>query len=109
MAVVTGGALPWRVQLGSPVLRQFFIALSENRPLRRFAESSPVGRKMSRRFVAGETVEDALTAARELNNKGISVSVDNLGEFVTNAEESRQSAQPYHNWPDESARRNLNA
>jgi proline dehydrogenase len=91
------------------VLRQFFIALSENRPLRHFAESSPMGRKMSRRFVAGETVEDALTAARELNSKGIAVSVDNLGEFVTNAEESRQSAQLYHDVLDEIARRKLNA
>jgi proline dehydrogenase len=91
------------------VLRQFFIALSENRPLRRFAENSPMGRKMSRRFVAGETVEDALTAARELNSKGISVSVDNLGEFVTNAEESRQSAQLYHDVLDQISQRKLNA
>ena len=64
---------------------------------------------MSRRFVAGETVEDALAAARELNAKGISVSVDNLGEFVTNAEESRQSAQLYHDVLDEIAKRKLNA
>jgi len=68
-----------------------------------------MGRKMSRRFVAGETVEDALTAARDLNAKGISVSVDNLGEFVTNAEESKQSAQLYHDVLDEIARRKLNA
>jgi proline dehydrogenase len=68
-----------------------------------------MGRKMSRRFVAGETVEDALAAARELNAKGISVSVDNLGEFVTNAEESRQSAQLYHDVLDEIAKRKLNA
>lgn len=68
-----------------------------------------MGRKMSRRFVAGETVEDALTAARDLNNKGIAVSVDNLGEFVTNAEESKQSAQLYHNVLDEIDRRKLNA
>ena len=68
-----------------------------------------MGRKMSRRFVAGETVEDALTAASELNSKGISVSVDNLGEFVTNAEESRESAQLYHNVVDEISKRKLNA
>jgi proline dehydrogenase len=68
-----------------------------------------MGRKMSRRFVAGETVEDALAAARELNNKGIAVSVDNLGEFVTNADESRESAQLYQNVLDEIARRKLNA
>lgn len=68
-----------------------------------------MGRKMSRRFVAGETVEDALAAARELNSKGISVSVDNLGEFVTNAEESRESAKLYHDVLDQISQRKLNA
>jgi proline dehydrogenase len=108
MAVVAGGVRFARPE-GALVLRQFFIALSENRPLRRFAENSPMGRKMSRRFVAGETVEDALAAAKELNSKGITVSVDNLGEFVTNAEESRESAKLYHSVLDEIAKRKLNA
>jgi proline dehydrogenase len=64
--------------------------------MRRFAEQSAVGTRMSRRFVAGNTVEDALAATRAVNALGMAVSVDNLGENVTNAEEARHSAQLYH-------------
>jgi len=91
------------------VFRQFFIALSKSRSLRKFAESSPIGQKMSRRFVAGLTVEDALVAAKAMNDLGISVSVDNLGEFVTNAEESKESAALYHRILDEITARKLDA
>ena len=42
------------------LLRSTFIALSHNRRLRRFAESSSVGVKLSSRFVAGMEIEDAL-------------------------------------------------
>ena len=48
---------------------------------------------MSRRFVAGTTVEELLTAAKQMNDLGIRVSVDNLGENVTNVEEALQSEQ----------------
>jgi proline dehydrogenase len=82
------------------VLRALFIHLSENRALRRFAEHSAMGTRMSRRFVAGNTVEDALTATRAMNALGMAVSVDNLGENVTNAEEARHSAALYHQMLD---------
>ena len=68
------------------MLRAFFIALSENRSLRHFSEQTRAGQKMSRRFVAGNSVEDALRATKEVNDLGMSVSVDNLGENVTNAQ-----------------------
>ncbi|HET6936274.1 MAG TPA: proline dehydrogenase family protein [Candidatus Angelobacter sp.] len=64
---------------------------------------------MSRRFVAGTTVEDALSATRAMNDAGLSVSVDNLGENVTNADEARHSAQLYHQLLDEMSERQLNA
>lgn len=91
------------------MLRPLFIALSKNRTLRTFAESSPTGSKMSKRFVAGTKPEDALHAAKAMNDLGISVSVDNLGEFVTNAEESRESATLYHKILDEIHARRLDA
>src|SRR5271155_596680 len=78
------------------MLRAFFIALSENKPLRHFSEKSSLGRKLSRRFVAGTTVEDCLQATSAMNQLGMSVSVDNLGENVTNADEARNSARLYH-------------
>jgi len=68
-----------------------------------------MGQKMSRRFVAGETVEDLMSATQQVNARGMSVSVDNLGENVTNAEEAKQSAQLYHQMLDLITQRGLNA
>lgn len=91
------------------MFRAFFIALSESRALRGVAERSAIGRKLSGRFVAGMTVEDALRATAETNQRGMSVSVDNLGENVTNLDEARESAHLYHQMLDEIHRRKLNA
>src|SRR6185437_10029863 len=92
-----------------PVLRAAFIALSENRSLRHLAESSSLGHRVSARFVAGTTVEDALRATQETNALGMSVSLDNLGENVTNAEEAQHSAQLYRELLDQIGQRGLDA
>ena len=89
--------------------RAFFIALSESKRLRSVAERSKIGRRVSGRFVAGMTVDDALAATEATNAKGMSVSVDNLGENVTNLEEARHSAQLYHEMLDQLHARKLNA
>ena len=91
------------------MLRALFISLSENRSLRGMAERSAIGQRLSSRFVAGTEVDDALRATQTVNQKGLSVSVDNLGENVTNAEEARASAQLYHQMLDEISSRQLNA
>lgn len=91
------------------MLRATFIALSESRSLRSFAERTALGQRLSRRFVAGLTVDDALRAARAMNELGLGVSVDNLGENVTNASEARHSAQLYHQMLDQMASQELNA
>ncbi len=91
------------------MLRALFISLSESRSLRTFAERSSIGQRLSSRFVAGTEVEDALRAARAVNQAGMSVSIDNLGENVTNAEEARSSAQLYHQLLDQIAIRKLDA
>ncbi len=64
---------------------------------------------MSARFVAGTQVEDALKAARALNQAGLSVSLDNLGENVNTAEEASQSAKLYDQLLSEISNRGLNA
>lgn len=91
------------------MLRALFISLSENRSLRAAAERSAIGKRVSGRFVAGTQVEDALRVAKELNTRGITVSVDNLGENVTNAEEARESAKLYHAMLDQIAAQRLEA
>jgi proline dehydrogenase len=91
------------------VLRALFISLSASRSLRSIAEKSSIGRRVSNRFVAGTGVEDALRATQVVNKSGPSVSIDNLGENVTNAEEAKESAHLYHQLLDEISARQLNA
>jgi proline dehydrogenase len=91
------------------MLRTFFVRLSENRPLRNFAERSAIGHRVSGRFVAGTEIADAVRAAEAVNRAGMSVSIDNLGENVTNPDEARQSAHLYQQILDEIAARQLNA
>lgn len=91
------------------MLRAFFIALSESTSLRAIAERSRFGQRTSARFVAGKEVVDAIRATRAVNLFGASVSIDNLGENVTNADEARASARLYHDLLDEIAANRLNA
>jgi proline dehydrogenase len=91
------------------VLRALFISLSASRSLRSLAERSSIGRRVSNRFVAGTGVEDALRVTLAVNQAGPSVSIDNLGENVTNAEEAKESAHLYHQLLDEISARKLNA
>jgi proline dehydrogenase len=91
------------------MLRAFFVHLSENRSLRNFAERSAVGQRVSGRFVAGTEIADAVRVTQNVNRAGMSVSIDNLGENVTNAEEAKHSAELYHHILDAIAANNLNA
>lgn len=91
------------------MFRTIFIALSENRMIRRIAERSGIGRKVSGRFVAGMSVADALDASARTNALGMSVSVDNLGENVTNIAEAKESAALYHELLDDITQRELDA
>ena len=91
------------------MLRAFFVSLSENRSLRSFAERSALGHRVSGRFVAGTEIADAVRVTQTVNSAGMSVSIDNLGENVTNPEEARHSAQLYHQILDAIAANHLNA
>ena len=50
---------------------------------------------MARRFVAGETIEDGINACREINRWGASVTLDYLGESVSNRNEAAKAADVY--------------
>ena len=91
------------------MLRALFISLSESHWLRAVAERSSIGQKFSSRFVAGTQIEDVLRVAGAVNQSGLSVSIDNLGENVTNADEALASAQLYHQLLDDIAAQKLNA
>ena len=91
------------------MLRAFFLSLSESRTLRAIAEKSSLGQRLSSRFVAGTQIEDVLRVTRSVNDAGMGVSIDNLGESVSNADEARASARHYQQMLDEIAAQKLNA
>jgi proline dehydrogenase len=91
------------------MLRAFFVHLSENRSLRNFAERSTIGQRVSGRFVAGTAITDAVRVTQAVNRAGMAVSIDNLGENVTNPDEARHSAELYHQILDAIAANGLNA
>jgi proline dehydrogenase len=92
-----------------PLLRSTFIALSHNRLLRRTAERSRIGIRLSSRFIAGMEIEDALRVAEARNKEGMAVSLDSLGESVSSEQEAHQAAEVYHRLLDALAERQLNA
>ena len=77
--------------------------------MRSFSERSTVGRRLSGRFVAGMTVEDALLACEAVNREGIAVSLDSLGESVAVEAQARASAAIYHRLLDAIQAKGLNA
>jgi proline dehydrogenase len=91
------------------MLRSFFIGLSTNKPFRAFSERSALGRKVSRRFVAGMSVEEALDAVAALNAEGITASLDSLGESVEDVAHAEASAAVYHQLLDAIETRGLRA
>jgi proline dehydrogenase len=91
------------------MLRAFFVRLSENRSLRSFAEKSSIGQRVSSRFVAGTEIANAVRVTQAVNRSGMSVSIDNLGENVTNPDEARHSARLYDQILDAIAANRLNA
>jgi proline dehydrogenase len=77
------------------VLRQTFLTLSNSRELHDIAINNGLARKVARRFVAGETKDQAVSVVAEVNKKGIRATLDHLGENVTQASEAVASADSY--------------
>ncbi len=70
------------------MLRTLLLRASGNSSLRRFAEHSAVGRRLSSRFVAGRELAAALAVLEKLRAAGLNATLDHLGENVTSAEEA---------------------
>lgn len=77
------------------MVRALLLFLSRQKQLRQWMETSPTARRLATRFVAGETLEQAIALSRSLNAEGISVTLDHLGESVTSLEEATAAAQVY--------------
>ncbi len=74
-----------------PLMRNFFLSLSRSERLRRVATGFGPARAMAHRWVAGETLEEALEGVRVLNRDGILATLDHLGENVTSEHEARDA------------------
>jgi proline dehydrogenase len=78
-----------------PPLRAPVLWLTGVPAVRRFVTTSPLGRRVALRFVAGESLEDGIRAARGLNEAGIGAMLDHLGENVTSREQAAAVADHY--------------
>jgi proline dehydrogenase len=76
-------------------LRASLLYLSNASWSRRLITRLGVARRMARRFVAGETPDDAIDAIRALNAQGINATLDHLGESVTNQAAASRAADDY--------------
>jgi proline dehydrogenase len=77
------------------MLRTSLLYLSRQQRVFDFVKNVGFARKMASRFVAGETVSTAIDAVAQLNAKGISASLDLLGESVHSEAEARATGRQY--------------
>jgi proline dehydrogenase len=75
------------------MLRSFLIYMSKAGWARKVVTRWGAARRVADRFVAGETLEEGIQAARALNEKGMYVTLDYLGEHTYNADEARQATE----------------
>lgn len=77
------------------MLRRILLSLSESRSLRHWMEQSRSAQRVTKRFVAGQTLTDAVGVAKRLAGEGILCTLDFLGENVTSLDEARHSKEAY--------------
>jgi proline dehydrogenase len=77
------------------VARPAILAASRSDGLRRMAERMPVAREVVHRFIPGETVDDALKSVAVLRDSHRFVSIDYLGEDVTDSDAADATVRAY--------------
>ena len=77
------------------MLRSIFVWLSRNKLVRGWMTNLRVARRATRRFVAGETIEEAISVIRELNAQGIVATLDHLGENVETIDDAQRATDDY--------------
>jgi proline dehydrogenase len=91
------------------MLRTSLLYLSRQPQIFRFVRNNGFAKAMASRFVAGETIATAMDAVAALNKKGITVSLDLLGESVSNEAEARAAGAQYLQLLDAIAERKVDA
>jgi proline dehydrogenase len=77
------------------MLRSALLYLSNQRQIFKFVRNNGLAKSFANRFVAGETLDTALAAVEKLNARGITASLDLLGESVHNEAEARAAGDAY--------------
>jgi proline dehydrogenase len=77
------------------VLRSLLLTLSQSDTLRDWMVHFGPARRMARRFVSGETLDEAVAVARRLQAQGILTTLDHLGENVATPEDAERAASEY--------------
>jgi len=91
------------------MFRTFLLYLSRQQRVFNFIKNVGFARKMASRFVAGETIDSAIDAVVALNAKGITASLDLLGESVFSEAEARETGRQYLQILDRIAERKVDA
>ena len=91
------------------MLRNALLYLSDQPRIFNFVRHNRMAKGFANRFVAGETLGTALTAVKQLNSRGISATLDLLGESIHNEKEARDSASAYIAMLDSIKEQRLNA
>jgi proline dehydrogenase len=77
------------------MLQKLFLALSNARWAQAAITRMPISRQMARRFVAGETIEQAIAAVGFLHTRGLTATLDFLGESIATTTEAQRAADEY--------------
>lgn len=77
------------------MLRRVFLYLSRQNKVQQFLLRSAATRRLASRFVAGETLAEAVAVARDLNARGLRATLDHLGENVTSRAEAAAARDAY--------------
>lgn len=77
------------------ITKDVLLYLSKQEGLKNTLTSVPVFKQITSRFVAGETIEDAMSTVKELNRLNISASFDHLGEAIKSADEAEAEVEEY--------------
>lgn len=77
------------------MLRSILLWLSRNKTVRNTVMRWGIARRAALRFVAGETIEEAIAVIRDLNAQGIVATLDHLGENVETLDDARRAADDY--------------
>jgi len=77
------------------VFRSILLYLAKARWARRIITGWKLSRMVASRFIAGDTLDDAVKAVRALNSAGLNATLDHLGEAVTTEAEARSAADDY--------------